>query len=183
LRSTSFTTKESNAVDRRKLLKGTLTAPLVMTVSPVLGAARTTFMACVDNAAAKPVSSVAPVAGINPDEWLRIDLDILQVTLADGKGQPVVQPGRFFVGPDKVSMFRLADIRPESMPATPVREFNLGTPGMQTRTIEKRRALAYVDREGSVVGYAWQPRGGAHITASCYASVIGGLGKARARML
>jgi hypothetical protein len=183
LRSTSFDTKEANAVDRRKLLKGTLSAPVVMTVSPVLGAARTTFMACVDNAAAKPVSSVAPVAAMSPDEWLRVDLDILQVTLPDAKGQPAVQPGRFFVGPDKVSMYRLAEIRPESSPATPVREFNLGTPGMQTRTVEKRRALAYVDRQGNVVGYAWQPRGGAHITASCYASVIGGVGKARARMI
>lgn len=170
-------------MDRRKLLKGTLSAPVVMTVSPVLGAARTTFMACVDNAAARPVSSVAPIASISPDEWLRVDLDILQVTVMDAKGQPAVQPGRFFVGPDKVSMYRLADIRPETSPATPVREFNVGTPGLQTRTIEKRRALAYVDRQGNVVGYAWQPRGGAQITASCYASVMGGFGKARARMI
>lgn len=166
-------------MDRRKLLKGTLSAPVVMTVSPVLGAARTTFMACVDNAAVRPVSSVAPIAAASPDEWLRIDLDILQVTLPDGKGQPVVQAGRFFVGPDKVSMYRLAEIRPEASPATPVREFNVGTPGMQTRMVEKRRALAYVDREGNIVGYAWQPRGGSHITASCYASVVGGLRKAR----
>jgi hypothetical protein len=126
---------------------------------------------------------VAPLAEASPDEWLRIDLDILQVSLPDGKGQPTVQPGRFFVGPDKVSMYRLAEVRPEASPAILVREFNVGTPGMQTRTLEKRRALAYVDRDGRVVGYAWQPRGGAHITASCYASVIGGVGKAKARML
>lgn len=168
-------------MDRRKLLKGTLSAPVVMTVTPVLGAARTTFMACVDNAAAKPVSSVAPLAEVPSDEWLRIDLDILRVTLPNAKGEPDIQPGRFFVGPDKVSMYRLADTRPESSPAVLVRQFNVGTPGMQTLTMEKRRALAYVDREGNVVGYAWQPRGGAHITASCYASVIGGLGKAKAK--
>jgi hypothetical protein len=166
-------------VDRRKLLKGTLSAPVVMTVTPALGAARTTFMACVDNSAAKPVSSIAPLANAHPDEWLRIELDILEVAVPNGKGELVVQPGRFFAGYDKISMYKLADVRPESVPATLVREFNAGTMGMRTRTIEKRRALAYVDREGHVVGYAWQRRGGAQITASCYASVMGGVGKAR----
>lgn len=170
-------------MDRRKLLKGTLSAPVVMTVTPVLGAARTTFMACVDNAAAKPVSSVAPLAEAMPDEWLRVDLDILQVTMPDAQGKPAFQPGKYFIGPDKVSMYRLADTRPESAPATLVRQFNVGTPGMQALTIERRRALAYVDRQGNVVGYAWQPRGGAHITASCYASVIGGFREGKARLL
>jgi hypothetical protein len=166
-------------VDRRKLLKGTLSAPLVMTVSPVLGAARTTFMACVDSSKSKPVSSVVPVGSISQDEWLRVDLDILEVRIPNGNGELVMQPGKYFVGPDKTAMYKLADVRPESVPATVVREFHAFTPGIRTRTVEKRRALAYVDRQGEIVGYAWQPRGGSHITASCYASVIGGLRKAR----
>jgi hypothetical protein len=162
-------------MDRRHLLRGTLAAPLVMTISPALGQARTTFMACFDNSAYKRVTSVAPTPGASGDEWLRIDLDILEVRLPNGKGEMVAQPGRYFVGPDRISMFRLADVRPETVPATPVREFHANTRGMQARPVEKRRALAYVDRHGGVVGYAWQPRGGAHITASCYASVMGGL--------
>jgi hypothetical protein len=162
-------------MDRRKLLGGTVAAPLVMTVTPVLGQARTTFMACIDNAAARPVGLVAPLEHATADEWLRVDLDILEVKLLKEDGTLVTQPGRFFVGPDGVSVFRLAEPRPESAPATPVREFSAFTPGMQKRTVEKRRALAFVDKNGGVIGYAWQPRGGAHITASCYASVIGGL--------
>lgn len=165
-------------MDRRKLLKGTLSAPVVMTVTPVLGAARTTFMACADNAALRPVSSKLPSAGFSADEWLRVDLDIFEVALPE-KDKLVVQPGRYFIGPDKVAMYRLADTRPESSPATLVQKFNVHTLGLQKRVIEKRRALAYVDRNGNVVGYAWQPRGGAQITASCYASVMGGLRKAR----
>lgn len=164
-------------MNRRKLLRGTLSAPLVMTVTPVLGQARTTFMACVDNAAIKPVSSVAPAESAFPDEWLRLDLEILEVKVPNEKGELVAQEGRYFVGPDRTTMYRLADVRPESAPATVVHRFHAHTMGMQTRTIERRRALAYVDRDGSVVGYAWQPRGGAHITASCYASVLGGLGR------
>ena len=166
-------------MNRRQLLKGTLSAPVVMTVTPALGVARTTFMACVDNSAVKPVSSIAPLASANPDDWLRIELDILEVSLPNGKGEVVVQPGRYFAGFDRISMYRLADTRPESAPARLVREFNAGTPGVRTRVIEKRRALAYVDREGHVVGYAWQRRGGWQITASCYASVLGGVGKPR----
>lgn len=166
-------------MERRKLLKGTLSAPLVLTVTPVLGVARTTFMACVDNAAVKPVSTVLPTPGAYVDEWLRIDLEIEEVSLPNAKGEQVVQSGRFFVGPDKVSMYRLADTRPDVSPATLVQQFNASTMGLQRRPVEKRQALAYVDRDGRVVGYAWQPRGGAHITASCYASVMGGLRKAR----
>lgn len=166
-------------MDRRKLLKGTLSAPMVMTVTPALGVARTSLMACMDNAAGKPVGAVAPLANAYPDEWLRIELDILEVTLPNGKGEMVVQPGRYFAGYDRITMYKLADLRPESAPATPVREFNAGTPGMRTRVVEKRRALAYVDRAGQVTGYAWEPRGGAHITASCYASITAGVGKAR----
>ena len=170
-------------MDRRKLLKGTLSAPLVATVTPVLAAARTTFMACVDNGALKPVSAVAPLSGISADEWLRVDLFILEVRLPNAKGQLELQPGRYFIGPDRMAMFKLADTRPESAPATPVNAFNAYTPGIQTQIVEKRRALAYVDRDGNVVGYAWQPRGGAHITASCYASVMTGGAAKKARML
>lgn len=166
-------------MDRRKLLKGTLSAPLVMTVTPVLGAARTTFMACVDRSAAKPVGSIAPNPGAYADEWLRVDLDIFEVSLPNGKGEQVVQAGRYFIGPDKVSMYRLADVRPESVPATLVQQFNVSTAGLQRRPVDRRMALAYVDRDGRVVGYAWQPRGGSQITASCYASVMGGLRKGR----
>jgi len=166
-------------VDRRKLLKGTLSAPLVMTVTPVLGVARTTFMACVDNAAAKPVSTVLPTPGAYADEWLRVDLEIVEVSLPNAKGEQVVQSGRYFVGPDKVSMYRLASTRPDVSPATLVQQFNASTMGLQRRPVEMRQALAYVNRDGRVVGYAWQPRGGSQITASCYASVMGGLRKAR----
>ena len=166
-------------MDRRKLLKGTLAAPVVMTVTPALGAARTTFMACVDNSAANPVSAIAPLSSAHEDEWLRVELDILEVTLPNGKGEMVAQPGRYFAGFDKISMYKLADTRPESAPAILVREFNAGTMGMRTRVVEKRRALAYVDRQGNVIGYAWQRRGGWQITASCYASVLGGTGRAR----
>lgn len=167
-------------MERRRLLKGSISAPLVLTVTPALGIARTTFMACFNKGIANPAGTVAPLADIPPDEWLRIDLDIVEVRLPNAKGDLVLQPGRYFVGADRTTMFRLADVRPDSAPATPIQAFNGFTPGMQTRVVERRRALAYVDRNGDIVGYAWQPSGGTHITASCYASVLGGLRKARA---
>ena len=166
-------------MERRKLLTGSLSAPLVFTVAPALGAAQTTFMACVRRGDALPVGTVAPLAQLPADEWLRVDLDILEVRLPNAKGELVAQPGRYFVGFDRNTMFRLADMRPESTPATPVGSFNASTLGLQKRVIERRRALAYVDHDGEVVGYAWQPSGGAHITASCYASVMGGVRKGR----
>ena len=76
--------------NRRKLIQGTLAAPVVMTVTPALGAAQTSLMACFDNSAAKPVNSVAPLASMNQDEWLRVELNVLEVSLPNGKGEAVV---------------------------------------------------------------------------------------------
>jgi hypothetical protein len=166
-------------VDRRKLLQGSVAAPLVLTVSPALGVARTTFMSCAQKGAGQPTGVVAPLAEVPADEWLRVDLDVFQIHLTNAKGELVAQPGKYFVGPDRVTMFRLADVRPDSVPATPVQSFNAYTMGLQRRVVERRRALAYVDEEGEVVGFAWQPAGGMHMTASCHASVLGGLRKAR----
>jgi hypothetical protein len=167
-------------ITRRRLLQGTLGAPLVMTVTPVLGVARTTFMACLNKSEGQPEGATAPLEGALPDEWLRVDLDIVEVTVLNERGAAVPQPGRYFVGPDRVAMYRLDDVRPEAAPATLVNGFNAHTYGMQTRTVERRRALAHVDEHGNLVGYAWQPRGGSRITASCYASIIArGFGEGR----
>lgn len=171
-------------MDRRKLLRGGLSAPLVMTVTPVLGAARTTFTACLNNGASQPVPTVAPGAA-HQDEWLRVDLNIFEVELTDGEGKLVKQAGRYFIGPDGNTMYRLADLNPESVPASMVQDFNAQTLGLKRKQVEIRKALAYVDETGQKTGYAWQPRGGKHVTASCYASVLGskpgkGIGRGRA---
>lgn len=87
---------------RRKLVKTAVSAPLVMTVPSAMGTSRTTFTACLANAALKPDPS--PMLTKILDEVLRVAVDIYECSLVDDKGNLKKLPGQYFVGFDKVSM-------------------------------------------------------------------------------
>ncbi len=144
-----------------------------MTVTSAAGASRTTFTACLDNARLQPKPTRIMATGLSdPDEWLRVRLSVYQVGFPDHDGKVVAEPGKYFIGPNKVSMFRLDDVSSESNPATLVTKFDATTPGLSKREIEKRFALAYADNDGKIIGYAWQSNGGAHCKKSCFSSVV-----------
>lgn len=167
---------------RRRLLQGSLSAPLVMTVTSAAGAGRTTFTACLDNARLQPKPyRVLARAAYGADDWLRVQVDVYEVAFSDGNGRMVKVPGKYFVGPDKNTMFKLAENRSETTPPTIATKFNVHTPGMQKQVVEKRFALAYADERGKVVGYGWQDNGGTHCKKSCFSSVIARVGERRRR--
>jgi hypothetical protein len=167
---------------RRRLLQGSLSAPLVMTVTSAAGAGRTTFTACLDNARLQPKPHRVMARGYyGSDDWLRVQVDVYEVAFSDGNGRMVKVPGKYFVGPDKNTMFKLAEHRSEATPPTIATKFNIHTPGMQKQVVEKRFALAYADERGKVVGYGWQDNGGAHCKKSCFSSVIARVGERRRR--
>ena len=113
-----------------------------------------------------------PTGITEPDEWLRVRVSIYEVGFSDSFGKVVAVPGKYFIGPNKVSMFKLDDVNSESNPATLVSKFDATTPGLSKREIEKRYALAYADNNGKIIGYAWQSNGGAHCKKSCFSSVV-----------
>ncbi len=158
---------------RRRLLAGSVAAPLVMTVTAASGQSRTTFSACLDNAGLRPKPKRVMAAGLlEPDEWLRVRLSVYSVGFPDLDGKIVAEPGKYFIGPNKVSMFRLDDARSEIRPATLVTKFDASTPRLSKVEIEKRFALAYADKNGKIVGYAWERNGGTHCKKSCFSSVM-----------
>lgn len=158
---------------RRKLLRGSLSAPLVMTVTSAAGASRTTFTACLDNARLQPKPNrILARSHFGADDWLRVQVDVFEVHMPDSDGKMRKVPGRYFVGPDKNTMYKLAEQRSETTPPTVATRFTAHTPGVQKQLVEKRFALAYADRNGKVVGYGWQDNGGAHCKKSCFSSVV-----------
>ena len=167
---------------RRRLLQGSLSAPLVMTVTSAVGAGRTTFTACLDNARLQPKPyRVMARSNYGSDDWLRVQVDVLEVSFSDGDGKMIKQPGKYFVGPDKSTLYKLAESRSETTPPTIATKFNAYTPGMQKQVVEKRYALAFADNHGKVVGYGWQDNGGAHCKKSCFSSVVARVADRRRR--
>lgn len=158
---------------RRRLVQGSLSAPLVMTVTSAVGAGRTTFTACLDNARATPrPHRIMARHHYGADDWLRVQVDVFEVSMPSGDGSLIKQPGKYFIGPDKTTLFRLSEQHSESAPAVPVRHFNAHTPGVNKQLVEKRYALAFADERGKVVGFGWQDNGGMHCKKSCFSSVV-----------
>jgi hypothetical protein len=156
---------------RRRLLKGSLAAPLVMTVAPSTYAAQSSFTACLARGAGDTKPSLILAAYERSDEWLRVPVEIYKVFVLNKKGEPVEQDGTYFLGPDKLTFFKLDKRRPESEEPKQITEFNALTPGLTKTLAGQRYALAYVTDRGSVVGFAWQSNGGTHCRHSCWASV------------
>lgn len=167
---------------RRRLLKGSISAPLVMTVTSAAGTVRTTFTACLDNARLQPKPyTVMARTHYGADDWLRVQVEVYEVSFSDGNGKMVKVPGKYFIGPDKNTMYKLAEYRSESTPPTIASKFNAHTPGMQKQVVERRQALAFADKDGKVVGYGWQDNGGTHCKKSCFSSVVARLADRRRR--
>lgn len=155
---------------RRKLVKTAVSAPLVMTVPSAMGTSRTTFTACLANAALKPDPS--PMLTKILDEVLRVAVDIYECSLVDDKGNLKKLPGQYFVGFDKVSMWRMPDKSSKTGLPTLVTDFNANTLGLRRSRVDRINATAYVSEHGQIVGYGPQKNGGQWTTKSCYTSVI-----------
>jgi hypothetical protein len=167
---------------RRRLVQGSLSAPLVMTVTAAAGAGRTSFTACLDNARTTPrPHRVLARHHHGADDWLRVQVEVYEVSLPTGDGGMVKQSGKYFIGPDKVTMFQLAEHQSESIPAKPVHKFNAHTLGVNRQLVEKRYALAFADKQGKIIGFGWQDNGGIHCKKSCFSSVVARVADRRRR--
>jgi hypothetical protein len=157
--------------DRRKLVLGSAAAPLVLTVRPAAAQARTSIGACLERDARRE-RPLEVLASGEPDEWMRIRLDEFELEVQDeAKGVwKKLENRRFILGVDQHTYWELDHLLPEIAPAIPT-SMTQG-PGVREMRVGERLALAYVGRDGEVVGYGWEPQGGTHCTTSCWASVV-----------
>lgn len=146
---------------RRKLLRGSLSAPLVLTVTAAGAQVRTTFGACLERTANEtpPLERLAPITA-NGDTWYRVLADV--VTVVDN-GTTTYYLKQF----GGSLYFKLDATNPyTTVPSGPV-----ALPTGGTQTTQQVAALAFFNQHGTVTGYAWD-NSGAFTTKSCYASVF-----------
>lgn len=160
---------------RRKLIKGSLSAPLVLTVGKAHAvAARTSFEGCFANNDLKP----QPLQAVTePDEVVRVTREVHEVwqlpTLDNTRPQQV--EGQFVYGWDNQTLYRIDGAR-----LTPQYDNLPGFLGnVQVRGTGRHvELLAYMDENGTIIGLAPQANGGDWAMKSCYASLIAGTRRA-----
>jgi len=147
---------------RRKLLRGSLSAPLVLTVTAAGAQVRTTFGACLEQTANQtpPQQRLAEigVGGSWGDTWYRVPTEVIMI----GTTRYLKQfSGSLYYVLDATSPYTTPPSGdPVSLPS-----------GTQTK--QQVAALAFFNQFGNVIGYAWENNNnGAFTSKSCYASVF-----------
>jgi hypothetical protein len=171
---------------RRRLIKGSLAAPLVLTVGTAGANGRTTFSACLAQSEHLP----EPEQVIEePDEVFRISRDVYELhgqdregvgkgsDKADGRGRdergPKKSNDRYILGWDNQTLYRIDESRlvPQHVDFSRT-GFGRSLDGELRRTGKKIDVLAYLDDNGEIIGIAPQRNGGQWTTKRCYNSIV-----------
>ena len=150
---------EQQVPPRRKILRGSLSAPLVLTVaSPsVLGQAVTSFQECIARAATQPQPSIAFADG--PDGWFRVPVEIYTGNVPQsnptGNQQYFKFEGKFY------------QVAPGTCPAPAYDSIN-----GQSSLIATKYALVSVNTNGDIVGRGTCKNGGFAVSTSCWTSFV-----------
>jgi hypothetical protein len=164
---------------RRKLLRGSLSAPLVLTVASPAALAQQSFEACLHRATTAGNAGVPPrnvdvfLPSAQHDPWLRAKVKLYQGRLNGGNrvqqsnnvNDPIFyeivgKEGRFYPKATTCPSPGFGGYLPQGQGPT-----NLNT---------QEQALVFVRNDGTIVGFGNCPNGGYAVTTSCYAS-FGGL--------
>ena len=139
---------DNNVTTRRKILQGSLSAPLVLTVSSA-AAAVSSFNACIASGANnQPADSIRIIQ--TQDQWFRCPVTVWPL-YRGGSNNSV---GNFYK--DNAGQYRNVENGnpPPSGSLTP------GTPSTWYR-------LAYYDIDGTPTGVGWEKTGGYAVSLSC----------------
>ncbi|MGH7342355.1 MAG: hypothetical protein ACREKH_17860 [Candidatus Rokuibacteriota bacterium] len=153
--------------DRRKLIIGSASLPLILTVRPALGHARTS-LSCreKDERKDKPYK----ILNDHEDEWMRKKVDVYRLAKWDDKDKKwkTLENRKFIGGTDGVTYWELDHNNPYSGQAwaTSMRRGN----DIKETKLEQRHALAYMG-DDDMRGYGWEPKGGKHCSRSCWMSM------------
>ena len=157
---------------RRKLVLGSAAVPLILTVRPAAATARTSIATCIDKDAKKKKPHYVLENPGNPDQWMRKVVDVYRLDVWD-EGQKKwkkLDDRKFICGVDSKTYWELDRYSPYTAPAWAT-SMKRGT-GIKETKLEQRLALAFMENDGKVVGYGWEPKGGKHCTKSCWSSML-----------
>jgi hypothetical protein len=148
---------------RRKLLRGTLAAPLVLTVTSPSVLAASSFQACIARVADQPQPGASLMITDLQDSWLRTPVSIYSGMLRGGAGVTA----RYYKSPTDQLFYR--EDGTSACTGFDATAFT-GTGGPTPLNIT-RYALVYIDTAGVPVGLGTcKPATGYAVSASCWSS-------------
>src|SRR5262245_28839919 len=160
---------------RRKLLKGSAAAPLLLTVQPAgaqaLAMARGSIGLCVrrDQERSQQSPKPAELTGMQTDEWLRTQVDVCELyEQKDAKGLDRID-GNYFLGADRTYYWKIDDKVALSSQLASRSDYTVNKV-VARKTGQVKQALVYLGPDGVPVGYAWEKNGGYPISRSCWHS-------------
>jgi hypothetical protein len=152
--------------DRRKLIVGSASLPLILTVRPALGHARRS-LTCKDKMdTEKPYKILHEYE----DEWMRKKVDVYRLAKWDDKKKKweTIENRKYILGTDGHTYWELNPQSPWSGQAwaTSMKRGN----GIKETKLESRNALAYMGDQ-DMKGWGWEEKGGKHCMKSCWMSM------------
>jgi hypothetical protein len=151
---------------RRKLIKAALAAPAVFTVRTASATAMSSAMACItrDDQQSHEWPYPEKCMETHEDEWLRMKKDLVEIHKY-GSTKPLSNR-RFFLSHDGKTYWELIPDG-DSYRAEP--KYSTAEYG-KYRKVGDGKFLAY-HKDGDIVGYGWEDKGGKNITKSCWTSI------------
>lgn len=160
-------------VTRRHLLKGSLAAPLVMTVrsASATGMALSSAGACRvrDKDRAGDVYKFRPSK--DSDEWLRCEVQICKLQQKNSRGQYVDVAGEYFKG-NTGCYWKMTKVGAD---CTIEKHDTMTDANCRVKkVVRKEWGLVACDDQGNVKGFAWEQTSHSPITGSCWTSLTAG---------
>lgn len=155
---------------RRRLLKGSLAAPLLLTVRPAGAQALRSNAICAtrDQLRATQSPTLNDLTLTDEDDWFRVKVDLVELgRFKEVQGLDTIE-GKFFISSDNTRYWRLQEAGPKGSFAVPT---NYTVQDVVPRNLgEARYALVSIGPDGQPIGYLLEGRGGFAITGSCLTS-------------
>jgi hypothetical protein len=162
-------------VSRRHLLKGSLAAPLVLTVrsASATGWAMSSAGACRvrDKDRAYEEKPYKFTNGPRDDDWLRCEVDHCKLQKQDKYGHwKDLDDHYYFRGRETNHYWRVSGSG-SSCEVTACPEYTQWNCRPKSGTVRKKYALCRVDDHGNICGYEWETHHGGPISCSCWSSL------------
>ena len=160
--------------NRRKLIKGSLAAPMIFTLGPATGWAQAINSAgvCLQKSDVS-VTEAGGAVTASADQWVRVPVTLLQLTQNTAGQNPVVLDGTYIQSFNHQIYYRVAVDNPGTPPI--LTELKVGQDGLTEQSVGTGNALVHIAKfdpnaPAEITGFAWEGANGAVASFACAGS-------------
>lgn len=160
--------------NRRKLIKGSLAAPMIFTLGPAAGWAQAINSAgvCLQKSEISVAEAGGAVTG-DADQWVRVPVSLLQLTQETPGQEPTVLEGTYIQSFNQQFYYRVALDNPGALPV--MTELRVGQEGLTEQGTGTGNALVRIAKfdpnsPAEITGFAWEGSNGAVASFACAGS-------------